>query len=106
MYNAILDGNVLEVYDTLDVAIKGILEDWLESSNGVVITIHNVEKDVVITMVQPRLKPNVAIVCDENGKVEMYYVRYILDNNGKYVSTMVSLYELPKHSNASDGKPS
>lgn len=88
---AVVEGEqeVVEFYDDCLSAVNDTLEHWNEYSDGVTFFVKGNDGKMVITMVKPEHDQERAVVIYANGKTDIMNVTYILDDNGKYLSTNI-----------------
>ena len=82
----------LEAYESVDAAVWGVLDGWNEDSCPSLVMLTSSETgDPLGSMIRASHDPEVALVGLHDGTYARYRARYVLDDDGRYLRTEVTV---------------
>ena len=82
----------LEAYEGVDAAVWGVLDGWNEDQCPSLVMLTSSETgDPLGSMIRASHDPEVALVGLHDGTYARYRARYVLDDDGRYLRTEVTV---------------
>ncbi|MBV8382680.1 MAG: hypothetical protein JOZ63_08740 [Planctomycetaceae bacterium] len=82
----------LEAYESVDAAVWGVLGSWNEDEGlFLVVLTDTATGDPLGSMIRASHDPEVALVGLHDGTYARYRARYVLDDDGRYLRTEVTV---------------
>ena len=82
----------LEAYEGVDAALWGVLDSWNEDEGLFLVMLTDSETgDPLGSMIRSKADPEVACASLADGTYARYRARYVLDDDGRYLRTEVTV---------------